>query len=555
MTSPSDGDRLGRYAPWAAGLLLALPVLVAKYPPMDDLPLHEASIGLWRHWGESRFTPAALYFLNLGHSNQLYSFLVLPLAFVFPIAWASKIVVACSLLALPLAAAHLSTHLGASRWPALLVAPLGLGWLFFWGLVQNILGLVSLFWLLPAIDRFAARPTARGSLAIGCGMVLLHFAHQAMLLVACMALVVCCIGTPMRPRSIALRVVPIAFCVALVLAGQAYAWRVAGPRSFHAAPYVFLSLRYKVESIPGVLFGGFEIYVRNLMMALAVTPVALFAIARTRQREPREPTLLRRIHKWRFEWLALLLFLVFLAAPLTMRTTTLVYHRFLPPVWSLVAICAAAHGAGARARPLARALCALVPVASLLIAWPSFADSDRVYSDLDTILAPMQPGAAVMTLNLGPDQAPRLWSPMSAMGHIVAVHGGRSLFDYSFSPVSPVAQRPNKQWIEPIDRMEKDPFQLRPDWDFTRFRYVIIATPKPGLAEAVRVALQNDAALVASKGEWYLFESRLPIVPIDADDAPLPLPHPASLRKKLRDLATEIRESEPDAGPPGEPEP
>jgi hypothetical protein len=118
-----------------------------------------------------------------------------------------------------------------------------------------------------------------------------------------------------------------------------------------------------------------------------------------------------------------------------------------------------------------------------------------------------------------------------------------------------VAQRPNKQWIEPIDRMEKDPFQLRPDWDFTRFRYVIIATPKPGLAEAVRVALQNDAALVASKGEWYLFESRLPIVPIDADDAPLPLPHPASLRKKLRDLATEIRESEPDAGPPGEPEP
>jgi hypothetical protein len=164
-------DRAESIVPWIAGALFALPVLIAKYPPMADLPLHEASVGLWHHWGDARFAPPTVYFLNLGQANQLFSFLVFALAYVFPIAWASKLIVAGCLFALPLAAAHFSTYLGASRWPALLVAPLGLGWLFFWGLVQNILGLAALLWLLPVIDRFASRPTAKKLLATCAGMI------------------------------------------------------------------------------------------------------------------------------------------------------------------------------------------------------------------------------------------------------------------------------------------------------------------------------------------------------------------------------------------------
>jgi hypothetical protein len=547
-------DRAESIVPWTAGVLFALPVLIAKYPPMADLPLHEASVGLWHHWGDARFAPPTVYFLNLGQANQLFSFLVFALAYVFPIAWASKLIVAGCLFALPLAAAHFSTYLGASRWPALLVAPLGLGWLFFWGLVQNILGLAALLWLLPVIDRFASRPTAKGLLATCTGMVLLHFAHQAMLIVACAALVMCSVGTTMRPKALALRASSLAFCVALVALGKAYASRVEGPRAVTTPPYRLTSVLYKLETIPGVLFGGYDVYIRNLVMALALAPVVLFAIKRVQRREPSEGTLSLRIHRWRFEWLAVVLFGVFLAAPITVRTTTLVYHRFLPPVWSLVAICAAARGAGAAARPLARALCTIVPVASLLIAWPSFADSDRVYRDLDAVMAPMQPGAAVMTLDLGPGPPrPRLWSPVNAMGHIVAVLGGRSLYDYTISPVSPVAQRPNKQWTEPADRMAHDPFRMRPDWDLARFRYLLIATPKPSLAAAVTVALQDDARLLAAAGDWYLFESRLALVPIDANDAPLPTPHPASLRRKLRDLAAHREGPDPAADPPTEP--
>jgi hypothetical protein len=536
--------RAERLAPWITGVLFALPVLIAKYPPMTDLPLHEASVGLLRHWGDATFAPPSLYFVNLGHANQLYSLLALALAYVVPIGWATKMVVAGSLVALPVVVARFADHVGAPRWTALLVAPVGMGWLFFWGLVQNILGLVALFVALPPIDRFAARPTRRGALAI-CGlMVLLHFAHQAMQLVACAALVLCCLNTPLRAKPMLLRALPIAFCACLVYAANTYAWRLAGPRHLRTVPLVFYPLRHKLASIAGVLFGGYEPYVRNLMLILAAIPVLLSLVDRFRAApEPGSRSLPARLHAWRFELLGIALFVVYLAAPANIKSTTLVYHRFLPPAWGLIAVCAAARTRAA-ARPLTRALCAVPPIATLLIAWPSFADSDRIYSALDEVIAHIEPGSAIMALNLGPDPPHRLWNPSVAEGHVVALRGGRSLFDYSQSNVSPVAQRPEKQWAEPVDRIELRPFHMRPAWDFTRFRYVLIATPRPMLATAVVLAFKDEATLIASKGDWYLFESQLPVVPIDADDAPLPSPHPSTLAKRLRDVARELGDAE-----------
>jgi hypothetical protein len=101
--------------------------------------------------------------------------------------------------------------------------------------------------------------------------------------------------------------------------------------------------------------------------------------------------------------------------------------------------------------------------------------------------------------------------------------------------------------------MAHDPFRMRPDWDLTRFRYLLVATPRPSLAAAVTFALQDDATLLAAAGDWYLFESRLALAPIDANDAPLPTPHPASLRKKLRELAAGREWVAPPANSPTEP--
>jgi hypothetical protein len=542
MPSLSRADRLERLVPWLGGSLLALPVLVAKYPPMADLPLHEASVGLLRHWGDPLFAPPSVYFLNLGHANQLFSLLVFAVSLVVPIGWASKIVVAASLLGLPVAAGRFADHVGAPRWTALLVAPVGLGWLFFWGLVQNILGLVTLLALLPSIDRFAARPTARGALWTCAGMVVFHFAHQAMQLVALMAVVVCSIGSPLGgPRGAALRASPVVFCGALVYAASAYAWRFAGPLHRALPLFQWTGVAYKLESASGVLFAGYEPYVRHLMMLLASLPLLLLVVERVRRREQGDAPWLARVRAWRFELLALVLFGLFLAAPSAVRSTTLVYHRFLPPAWVIVAVSGASHTARI-AGLLPRLLCAAPPLASLLISWPTFVDSDRIYSDLDALLPHIEPGCAVIALDVGPQPEHRLWDPLVAMGHVVAVKGGRSLFDYTQSPVSPVSQRPEKEWTEPLARMERNSFRFRPSWDLQRFRYLLIATPKPTRAAALTLAMKDEATLIASQGDWYLFESRLPLLPIDADNAPLPTPRPPTLRAKANEILREAKE-------------
>jgi hypothetical protein len=263
-----------------------------------------------------------------------------------------------------------------------------------------------------------------------------------------------------------------------------------------------------------------------------------------------------RVRAWRFELLSLVLFAIYLAAPANIKSTTLVYHRFLPPAWAILVVCCAARPAGAGAAEgdskrsrLAPILCAVLPLASLLIAWPTFVDSDRMYTDLETLVPSIEPGSAILSLNLGPQSNNRLWNPVCAAGHVVAERGGRSNFDYSQSPVSPVAQRPEKEWTEPVDRLELLPYQMRPDWDLTRFRYLLVITPDRPLANGVAFALRTEARLVGSRGDWSLFESRLPVVPIDADEAPMPVPHPATLHKKLAEVVKAIDAAEAGTGP------
>jgi len=540
---PMEPVRAGwmlRVAPWAAGFFFALPVLIVKYPPMADLPLHEATVGLLRHWGDTRFAPPTLYFVNLGHANQLFTLVLLALSYVVPITWASKLGVAATLVALPVAADHFAKWVRAPRVASLLVAPLGLGWLFFWGLVQNILGIAALLAVLPAIDRFAARPTWRGAIRICGAMLLFHFTHGAMVIIAIMAIFVCSLGTGRPGREWLVRAAPVGFGVALMTLENVYAWRLAGPRHLHSLPFLYHGILHKVEGLPGVLFGGYETYVRNAMMLITLAPVALFVARRTRRDEPggrpREPFL----HRRRFEVLVAVLTLVYLAAPATIKSTTLFYHRFLPPAWAILAVCAGA-GLGEDAGRLLSWLCAAPPVASLLIAWPSFADSDRVYSDLERLTKAMLPGQAVMALNLDPQPPYRLWNPCVAAAHLVAEHGGRSLHDYTQSPMSIVAQRPEKQWPDPCDRLDgSSAYDMRPDWDLTRFRYVLLVTPRPSLAAGVQIALAHQARLVGNEGSWYLFESILALVPIDTDDSSPPRPRSPTLRYELKVVANDL---------------
>jgi hypothetical protein len=276
------------------------------------------------------------------------------------------------------------------------------------------------------------------------------------------------------------------------------------------------------------------------MLVLALGGVVLLAVSPSRFEETSPPASLgARLHAWRFLILGLLLFGVYLVAPANVQSTTLVYHRFLQPAWAIVAVAASAGVSATRA--VARVVCAVTPLAPLLVTWPAFADSHRVYSDLDAIVDRIAIGSTVICMNLGPDPSYRLWNPAVAQGHVVAMRGGRSLFDYSQSPTSPVTQRPERQWPETLARLEAQPYNLIPDWDFRHFRYLLISTTQLGLGRAVAMAIENDARLIAQKGTWFLFESTLPVTPTDGPDWPLVKYEGPPLLKKLDDVAKALQ--------------
>jgi hypothetical protein len=157
----------------------------------------------------------------------------------------------------------------------------------------------------------------------------------------------------------------------------------------------------------------------------------------------------------------------------------------------------------------------------------------------------MARGSTSFVLNLGPEPHNRLWVPTVASGHVLAVVGGRVLYDYTQSPVSPVAQRPEKQWADAVDRFLKRPFYMRPEWDLKLFHYMLLLTSQPGLAGAVKLAIKDQATFIASSGDWYLFESRLPGIPIDSDDVPLTAPAPPRIATLLKRVANELSSEQP----------
>jgi hypothetical protein len=87
-------------------------------------------------------------------------------------------------------------------------------------------------------------------------------------------------------------------------------------------------------------------------------------------------------------------------------------------------------------------------------------------------------------------------------------------------------------------RLAPDPTEFRPAHDFRRFRYALVrlAPEYVALSPVVVAVMAPEGKLVAEAGEWLLFESMLPVDPIDSPDAPLLVPAPQSLRERLAAL-------------------
>lgn len=562
--------RLETVAPWAAGLLLALPVLVAFYPPMTDLPFHEAEVSILRHLHDAQRFPEGLYVLNLGQPNQLFHMLGWGLAYPFGSRWAVKLVVAATVVAIPVCAARFARHVGASPLAALLVTPMTLGWLFTWGLIANLLGLAALLALYPVLDALAEEPTQRRLAGVLGGVVLLYFAHETAMFVYAGAALLFALLHPIRLRAwkdTALRVAPFGFAVVLTVAQAAWQKPLMSP-STRAVPTMWDSVVHKIVRVPYIILPATETPVELGMLALCLMAIGSLFWLRARQRKAAAAPAtgpaagdvpagrVARVQAWglryRYEILTAGLMVGYLAFPLTLNSATLVYQRWFPPAFATLVVVAAPRDLSIPAARMTRLVALALPAATLLVVWPSFADSSRSYQELDQLIPLIQPDSAVAELELGPGDPTRVFSMGPSAGRVLATRGGRLAFAFTDSPVSPVIIPKEYRWNESLRRLGFDCWAFRPEHDFRSFRYALVRTANPSIAALAQIALEPEARYVATAGEWVLFESKLEVIPPMSPPLKLPRPPPEQLRERAAQIVNRLREQEGIPIPPEE---
>jgi hypothetical protein len=288
--------------------------------------------------------------------------------------------------------------------------------------------------------------------------------------------------------------------------------------------------------------------VQLAMFALCVAAVGSFLWLRSRARSaegapPPSPTpsfRLDRIQQWtrRYRWeaIALCLFAAYLVFPSTLSGATLVYQRWFPPAFAIFVVVAAPRDLWPHEARIARVVAAVLPMATLLITWPSFADSSRSHQQVEELMPLVAEGSSIVELELGPGDPSRWFSMAPSGARILAERGGRLAYAFTDSPISPVIVPKEYQWNEAVVRLGFDCWAFRPAHDFKSFRYALVRTSDANTALLAQIVLAPEGRLVTTVGEWALFESTLPVIPPLSPEEPMPDPPPPQLRERAARL-------------------
>ena len=160
-----------------AGVCAALPVWVAHYPPMVDLPQHAQQVALFRELHDPGFRFAHMFEVDWFTPYLIGYALLYALTPLFGILTACKLVVTAALAAIPPATGLLIDEIGGDAFWAVLVTPGLLGCVYYWGflnfLVAAPLGILFLWmWMRRMRD-----PTPGSAAAIAVLVNLLFFCH------------------------------------------------------------------------------------------------------------------------------------------------------------------------------------------------------------------------------------------------------------------------------------------------------------------------------------------------------------------------------------------
>lgn len=160
-----------------ACLLCALPVMIAHYPPMVDVPQHAAMIAGVKGVVHGEWKFADMFEVNFFTPYLLGYSLIQALSYLTGVLWATKIVVALACVGMPLAAGRLMVRAGINpilRWP-LLALPFGFA--YDWGFLNFIVALPFGFLFLSSVLAWREARGAGRWIHVACWLHFLFFAH------------------------------------------------------------------------------------------------------------------------------------------------------------------------------------------------------------------------------------------------------------------------------------------------------------------------------------------------------------------------------------------
>ncbi|MEZ4393149.1 MAG: hypothetical protein R3A48_18840, partial [Polyangiales bacterium] len=468
-----------------------------------------------RGLGDPQRFPSPPYEYALFSANQLFFYASWLLALALPVDLAARVAFAAVIASLPLLTARAAAHTGRSPLLGVLVAPLALGFAYRWGLCAYLLGVCVFLGALPSLGALARAPDGGSALRASGWAAVLALAHgsSSIFLITLTGVTLLERGRAWRDR--ALIAAPAVAGVAVFALGWAlFQSRVRGDTSSPNGYGIALSAR--PELFLWSLYGPLAGWARAAIPALFALSLALVA-------RGAEGSLHRR-----YALTAALFVAQFFMWPNELGGAGLLFHRFALPAALLLALSLPSASPRSWARSAALLAGPLAMVAAL---WPLTRIVDRAWRDLDPVIARIEPGSAVASLDLA--EIP--WAMHvfgGAAARAVALRGGVTNNDFSHLPQYPARTVPSRVWARARLRLMQ-PERFIPALDFQRFRYVIVRTTRRHDLAALTRAMAPEGRLALRSGRWSLYESQLPRAPLAAPEPAPPSPLPADLAARI----------------------
>ncbi len=506
---------LGLAVAAASILVIAVPLLVVRYPPMTDLPFHAAQSAVFAHHGDPSWHFAEQFVRQPFAVPYMALFAVTAaLMLVLPAVAATKLAAAVLLALLP---AGLAVLLRGMKKSPLLGA---FGLLAVWGPLThmaflNFVGALGLFAgavgvTLEAVDR----PTTARKVALSALLLAIFFTHVFRFPFAIAGVVGAAVIAGVARRSLRATLASIAPTIVAPIAVFG-AWIVVRPRTIQASPGP-LSLHLERLRELGCLTGSFRDPGERVALWIAgaalAAYVAIAIVGRARAATPpvaAEDARARRAARLVAMACAIASLLAYLVLPLSVGSWWYVYPREATAAafLALALLPDLPRAPALRAIGVALALAASVP--TTVVVARNYAAFDDQTRDFDALVARLPQAPRLAYLVFDHDGSTRTISPFTHLpAWVQAQKGGWLSFHFDHFGSAPASYRPRAPGDRDVPPPTPDAWEWRPDAfviDDERGRFFDWFLVRAKESPARVFAADPAVALVDRAGLWWLY--------------------------------------------------